>query len=163
MKHLLTILCSLYLAGCAATSSIYPYRAVTGDCDCEVFHTTTNKVDFVYRASYMMRNGIATTIDVEISNRSSDTLSLDLSTVRVFSKNIPYQYNGKFLPMPALHIPPRGNESVRLEGSSVEKKEDWHKIAGERLTVTIQGMRLGNMTLPADSVVFVPVNPKLQR
>jgi hypothetical protein len=39
--------------------------------------------------------------------------------------------------------------------------EDWHKIAGEQLTITVKGVRLAMKELPQQLVTFIPQNPKL--
>ena len=110
-----------------------------------------------------MGDGVFTTIDVEFTNRSSDTLTLGLGTVKVSSRNIPYQYNDKFLPLPPLTIAPHQTEMIQLTGKSLDTEENWHKIAGEQLTLTLQGLRLGSAILPVTTVVFIPENPKLGR
>ena len=164
MKSLFIISCSLLLAGCATTSMMtYPYRAVTNDCNCEEFHTTSGKIAYTYRAYYRMRDGLLTTIEIGIENKNNDTLSLELAHVKVSSRNIPYQYNDKFLPLPPLRIPRGHSENIQLEGKSLDTNDDWNKIAGEQMTVTMQGMRLGDKVLPATSVVFVPFNPRMER
>jgi hypothetical protein len=156
--------CSLMDLNCATTDS-YVYRVVTENCNCTEYRTrdTKHQVDYLFRGSYGMSKGMLTTIDVGLTNRSNDTLSLALGTVRVSSRNIDYQYNDKFLPLPTLNIPPHQSESIHLTGRSIETKEDWNRIAGERLTVTLQGLQLGAVVLPAMTVTFIPENPKLRR
>ena len=108
-----------------------------------------------------MDDGIITSIEMELTNRSNDTLSLDLGTVKLSSRNVSYQYNDKPLPLPPLRIPPIESDIVRFTGSETTGKEDWLKIAGEQLTLTIEGIRLGLKVLPRQVVTFVPENPKM--
>ena len=144
---------------------MYSYRVVNDDCNCEEYHTSDrmNNVDYFFRGHYKMNDGVFTTIDVEFTNRSNDTLALGLGTVKVSSRNISYQYNDKFLPLPLLTIAPHRSEVIQLTGKSLDTEENWHKIAGEQLTLTLQGLRLGSVILPVTTVVFIPENPKLGR
>ncbi len=153
-----------FWAGCSGSLSSYAYRALTDDCDCEEYIITDKPYDVEYRfrAGYKMEKGVVTTIRIEFRNGSKDTLFLDPGVVKISSRNISYQYNNKFLPLPHLVIPPSGSDNVVLTGSDITQEDAWNKIAGERLTITIKSMRLGNKTLSQRAVVFVPVNPKLE-
>ena len=156
--------CSLVCWECATVPS-YDYRAISDGCNCTEFRTSDrrNGVEYLFRGSYSMHDGILTTIDIRFTNHSDDTLSLELGSVRVSSRNIDYQYNNRFLPLPALAIPPRSSETVHLTGKSVQREDNWNQIAGEQLTVTLQGLRIQERVLPATAVVFIPENPKLTR
>ena len=160
------IVCCLISFSCATTrTSSYVYRVINNECNCLEYHTVDkkNKIAYLFRGTYSMNEGMSTTIDIEFTNRSNDTLSLELGAVKVSSRNISYQYNDKFLPLPSLVIPPQHSEVVQLTGKSTDVEENWHKIAGEQLTLTLRGLRLGRMALPETAVVFVPENPKLRR
>lgn len=165
--YVLFILWSFIGLACSSTVNtlMYSYRAVNEDCNCEEYHTRDRKhnVEYSFRAHYKMNDGIFTTIDVGISNRSNDTLILGLGTVKVSSRNISYQYNNKPVPLPSLIILPHDAEDIQLTGKSLEREENWHRIAGERMEVTLQGLRLGNSILPSTTVIFIPENPKLGR
>lgn len=145
--------------------SEYLYRAVTNDCNCEEFRTTDAgaAVEYLFRARYKMNNGILTTIELEVKNGSGDTVFFDHGSVRVSSKNIAYQYNDKFLPLGDLVIPPGDARGIQLTGKDVNEANDWNKIAGERLTVTVRGIRSGMRELRQQSVTFVPENPMIGR
>jgi hypothetical protein len=109
-----------------------------------------------------MDAGIVTTIEIEFTNTShTDTLTFDHSAVKISSRNVAYQYNNKFLPIPLSTILPRRTDHVMMSGREVTGVEDWHKIAGEQLTITVKGIRLAMKELPQQAVTFVPKNPKL--
>ncbi len=163
MKYVLTILCSLFLAGCAAGPTAYPYLASNDNCNCEEYRTTLYNIEYTYRARYRMEKGMSTLIDVEFNNRSDDTLSTEYASVKVSSRNVSYQYNDKFVAMPAIIILPGRSDMMQMEGNSRDTNENWNIIAGEQLTLTTRGIRLGSKMLPEMSVVFIPVNPKVRR
>ena len=48
---------------------------------------------------------------------------------------------------------------MKLTGKEMTDHDDWHKIAGEQLTITIRGMRLAMREVTSQSVTFVPENP----
>ena len=152
----------IVLAGCSTSRIAYPYLAATDNCHCLDFHVHDGKIDYLFHASYRMDDGVLTTVDITFTNRSSrDTLFTGLGSVKVSSRNITYQYNDRFLPLPILTINPRSSNIVHLSGRDISGEDDWHKIAGEQLTVTIKGVRLGDATLRPQEVDFIPENPKL--
>jgi len=151
----------LFISGCS--SSIYSYRVINDDCNCEEYVVYDGEVEYHFRAEYQMNEGVATMIKIEFINKSNELLSLDLAEAKVSSRNISYQYNDKFLPLPSLTIGPHSSDFVKLLGKETESEDDWHKIAGEQLTVTIKGLSLGSKTLKEQHVTFVPVNPKLRK
>jgi hypothetical protein len=154
----------LLLGGCASYRDTYRYLASTDDSRCETFHLRDGAAEYLFRASYRMNDGVLTTIDITFINRSAhDTLSTDLGSVRVSSRNIPYQYNDRFLPLPALTILPKRSDHVTLNGRDISGHDDWTKIAGERLTVSVKGLRLGGTMLGERAVEFVPENPRLHK
>ena len=152
--------------GCPFTPpEMFAYRAVNDECNCQEFKVVDRleKIGYLFRASYAMDDGIVTHIGIEFTNNSRDTLFLERGAIKVASNNFNYQYNNRFLPLPALIIPPNQTDSVRLVGKEIEGKDDWNKIAGEQLRVTIQGLRVGSHDLRPQTVIFVPENPKLRR
>jgi len=160
--------CSVAIAlslieGCAVTEPGYIYRVTTDNCNCEEYHTTDKerRIEFRFSASYRMDHGISTTVKIEFQNNSRDTLFLDQGMVKISSKNISYRYNNKFIPLPFLTIPPGDRDHVDMTGTDVAQTDDWHKIAGERLSITLKSIRHGENILPERTVVFVPVNPKI--
>jgi hypothetical protein len=153
---------ALALAGCtAAAPATFSYLALNDDCRCAVYRMTQEKVAYGFSAVYNMHDGLTTSIQIELVNGSRDTLSLDVASMRVSSRNITYQYNNKFVPLPSMTINPGGRETLHLTGKDIDPADDWHKIAGERLVLTIKGVRLGHRELPLIAVTFVPSNPRL--
>jgi hypothetical protein len=110
-----------------------------------------------------MNHGIITTIEIEFINESEDTLFLEAGTARVSSRNISYQYNNKHVPLPHLVVMPSHSETVKMEGSDISGKDDWNKIAGEQIVVSVQGIRLNDRKIAAQQVTFVPENPMLKQ
>ena len=157
-----TISLAIIAGGCSA-SRTYSYRIITNDCNCEEFRARdrSNKIEYLFRAHYRMQGGIITNIEVEIFNHNRDTLFLDQGSAILSSRNMNYQYNNKMIPLPHLVIEPLRSDVVAMNGSDISGDEDWNKIAGEQLTLTLRGIRLGVKTLSQQTVTFVPENPKL--
>jgi hypothetical protein len=109
-----------------------------------------------------MDKGIITTIEINFVNHSRDTLFFDLAAVKISSKNITYRYNDKFVPLPHLIILPSRSDLVTMSGNDITQRDDWNKIAGEQMAVTLKGLRLGEQILPEQTVTFIPENPKMK-
>jgi hypothetical protein len=156
---------TIVLSGCTTFSGVYPYRAVTGDCACEEYQTTDARVgvQYAFSAEYSVREGVKTRITVVIRNNNRDTLDLSLGYVKVSSRNVPYRYNGRFLPLTIENIPPGQERTLTLSGVVLETKtaDPWHAIAGEELSIMLKGMRIRGKTLAPQTVHFIPTNPKL--
>ncbi len=154
------------VAGCGTATSLYPYRVVNDGCDCTQFRTTDKKVHVSYSVSglYSLGETIRTDITLSIRNDNRDTLDLSLAYVKVSSRNVPYRYNGKFLPVTISHVAPGKERTLSLEGEANDLKgiDPWLAIAGEELTLTIEGMRMNGRQLRTQVIRFVPQNPKLQ-
>jgi hypothetical protein len=133
-------------------------------CQCKEYTTSDKKypVGYRFRATYRMEGGFITSINIRFENRGADTLFLDPGSVMVASKNVEYQYNNKFIPLPDMVIPPGESQELDLDGKEVTNVPSWRKIAGEQLTLTIKGMRLGEKALEKQVVTFVPENPMLR-
>lgn len=144
--------------------STFSYLIQNEDCRCREYSTSDRKFPVRYRfeASYRMEQGFITTIRVSFDNRSADTLFLDPGSLMVASKNIEYQYNNKFIPLPDLVVPPGDSEEINLDGKEVTSTPSWRRIAGEQMTLTLKGMRLGEKILGTQAVTFVPENPLLK-
>jgi len=142
----------------------YTYRVITRDCRCDEYSTldSIDRIEYRFHASYMMDAGILTTIEIDVRNNANETLRFDHATAKVSSRNIAYQYNDRFLPLPDLTILPRNSETITLLGKETTGKDDWHEIAGEQLTITIRGLQLGEKEVKMQSVTFVPENPMMQ-
>src|SRR5712672_2453590 len=135
--HLLPLVLAVVLAGCAPTAHFYTYRVITDNCNCEEYWVADkqNKIGYLFQAHYRMEDGIVTSIDIKFVNNTRETLTLDHGAVRVSSRNFSYQYNDRFIPLPSWSVQPGGSDEVHLSGREVSAKDDWNKIAGERLTV----------------------------
>ncbi|HLF14366.1 MAG TPA: hypothetical protein VI932_05715 [Bacteroidota bacterium] len=142
----------------------FGYLIQNENCKCPEFSSSdrTYPVSYRFEASYRMQEGFFTSIRIRIDNRSADTLFLDPGAVMVSSKNIDYQYNNKFIPLPDMVIPPGDSEDLNLDGKEVTTSPTWRKIAGEQLTLTLKGLRLGEKILGTQAITFVPENPLLK-
>lgn len=149
--------------GCTRT---YPYLVLNEGCHCEEYRIADReaKVTYIVRAEYSMNGAIVTKVRIDFQNNSIDTLYLDLGTVKISSLNITYQYNNKVLPLPSLVIPPRQRNFIELEGRDISPDEnEWHKIAGEQLQLTLSNIRLGAKVLKEQTITFIPHNPYLKK
>jgi hypothetical protein len=142
----------------------FGYLVQNEGCRCEEYTASDKKypVGYTFRATYRMEEGFITSISIRFENRGVDTLHLDPGSVMVASKNVDYQYNNRFIPLPDMVIPPGESEELKLDGKEVTTAPSWRKIAGEQLTLTIKGMRLGEKILDKQVVTFVPENPMLR-
>jgi len=157
---------SVAIAGCATNSGMIPYNVTTRNYSCERFEVKDADVpvSYVFSAWYRVDEAITTRIVVDIINQSQDTLDLSLANVKVSSRNVPYTYNDKFIPIQIHHVPPGEKRSLTFNGESIKRSGDdpWLKIAGEEMVVTLKGMRMRRRTLKSVIVTFVPQNPKLR-
>ena len=158
-----------FVGGCSSvvntpTTDAYPYRAMNDDCSCELFTTADPKVPVRYEfsASYRVDKSIITEIKVVVHNGSSDTLDMSLGSIRVSSRNVPYRYNNKYVPVTIAAVPPHEERTLTLVGSGIgeEPADPWLHIAGEQLVLTIKGLRLRAKELARQTIQFVPSNPK---
>ncbi len=155
--------CALVFAGCGA--SVYPYLATNGDCSCELFRVADERSGVVYSfsATYSLSDVMNTRITVSMQNNSTDTLDLSLAYVRISSRNFPYRYNDKFLPVTVPGVPPGTSRMLTLDGEvdMSDRPDPWTAIAGEELVITLEGMRVNGKQAVTQIVRFVPRNPKL--
>jgi hypothetical protein len=151
--------------GCASAPGMFSYRAMNDGCNCEEYRVADRaaRIGYLFRARYRMEEGIVTSVDIELTNNSSDSLFLDRGAVKVASRNFAYQYNDKFLPLPDMTIPPHRHDVVHLVGREIDGGGDWNKIAGEQLRVTMKGLHLGGEALSPQTAIFIPDNPRLRR
>jgi len=155
------LLMGFALAGCTAT---YPYLVANDKCDCLQYSTKDDSADVLYilSAEYSVDDGVTSRITVQLQNNTRDTLDMSQAYIKVTSRNIPYRYNDKFLP---IHIPfvlPRDKETLVLVGESLlsDSYDPWLSIAGEELLVTLKGLKVGQKELRRLAVRLVPVNPR---
>jgi len=151
-------------AAAPSPETSFSYLAQNEDCRCEEYTASDQNfpVRYRFRATYRMESGFITSLRISFENRGRDTMFLDPGSVMVSSKNINYQYNNKFLPLPDLVILPGDTEDLDLDGKEVTDAPTWKKIAGEQLTLTLKGMRMGEEVLGTQIVTFVPENPMLR-
>jgi hypothetical protein len=155
----------LFLAGCGTSVGVYPYRVMNDDCSCEQFRVADKRasVTYTFSAVYSLDGPMKTKITVSVQNNDPDTLDLSLAYVKVVSRNIPYRYNGKFLPVTITSIPPGDQRTLSLDGEvdHLQQNDPWLAIAGEKLVVTLKGMRIKGKPLAMQTIQFIPKNPKL--
>jgi len=153
----------LFFAACG--TSVYPYLVMDDGCSCEVFRSTDEKTGIVYSFSavYSLNGSMKTRISVSIQNNNPDTLDLSLTHVKISSRNVPYRFNGRFIPITVPNVPPGEERILTLEGEveDLKQPDPWLAIAGEELTVTLRGMRINAIQTATQVVRFVPYNPKL--
>lgn len=157
------VLMMILLCSCSRT---YPYLFTDGGCHCErfVIEERAEGLRYTYMARYSVRDGISTTVSITIENIGHDTLDLSHSYVAVHSRNVPYRYNGRSLPVTIPFVAPGKSETITLEGH-VERsvvRDPWLVIAGEEVVVTLKGMRIKGREIPGRRVTLVPVNPRLE-
>jgi hypothetical protein len=164
-KNLLVILFVVVLAGCSSFNATYPYRVENGDCDCQRYFTMDSrwKVSYAFSAEYSVDEKIVTRIVVDITNETADTLDLSLAHVKINSRNVPYRFNGKFVPLNVQLVLPGGRQTLTLIGEALPRDtgDPWFKMSGEQLVLTLKGMRLKDRKLAQQVVTFVPYNPRL--
>ncbi len=164
MKRVLCLWMAAF-AGCSSLSRVYVYRVLNDGCNCEFYRLTNEKAHVAYSFSgtYSVNGAIVTRLTVSIRNDNKDTLDLSLAYVKVSSRNVPYQYNGKFLPVTIANVPPGEERTLSLRGQAEGIKGDnpWLAIAGEELSLTLKGMRVKGRQLATEVIRFVPHNPKL--
>lgn len=191
MKTLLLVLLTLLLtaiilSGCSSTvrttattagnpgvtapmpdeDDTFDYTASNDDCRCKEYKVVDKMgVEYVFTANYRVDNSVVTKVVIEFRNTSAkDSLRLDPGVVKISSRNVAYQHNDMFLPLPDMRLGPGRSDKLELNGRDVQGGADeWNKIAGEQLTVTIKGMRLGKRTLSQQTVTFVPDNPRMKK
>jgi len=168
-KTAAVIVLGLILGGCSSVlrtpaSGTYPYRAMNDNCSCERFTTADPKVPVRYEfsAAYKVDKMITTEITVVVYNGSPDTLDMSLGAIRVSSRNVPYRYTNKFVPVTIAAVPPHDERTLVLVGSATgeEPADPWLPIAGEELVLTLKGLRLRAKELARQTIQFVPSNPK---
>jgi hypothetical protein len=146
----LSAIVSTLLVGCAPHT--YDFLVTNRDCNCSTYTVKDkeNRITYVFTATYSLDDNMLTTITMKVMNGSNKVLSFNLAHVRVSSERFDYRYNKKFVPFNPLTIGPGEEQEIQLVGQAeVKESDEWLHIAGEKMVVTIRGIR------------FVPVNPKL--
>ena len=147
--------------GESGADRVYPYRATACDCGTYTFRDSSVRVEYRISAEYRMQQGIHTEITCTLVNRTRDTLYFERAAIRVSSRNVRYQYNDKFLPIPWDPLLPQSSATHKITGREVTDASDWNKIAGERLSVSFKGLSLSGRELVPQTVEFIPENPKI--
>ncbi len=158
---LLAVLVLGLLEGCAAR---YAFVMMTGDREvksCTVVDTL-HAITYRYDASYRVGDVVTSRIVLEIVNGGRKELSLGNGRIRITSRNVDYEMNGRFIPLPDIIVGPHSETTLTFTGTGRRRVEEpWRQIAGEQMTVTLRGLLLGGREIPGHEVRFVPVNPKL--
>lgn len=148
-----------------AASDMIPYNAMNENCACEEYKVSDPKrpVHYTFSAGYTIEETITTRILIAVRNETDDTLDMSMGSIKVASRNVPFRYNNKFVPVTINAVPPHEERTLTLVGSPVkaDKKDPWLYIAGEELVLTLRGLRLEGRRLVEQTVRFVPHNPKL--
>jgi hypothetical protein len=158
----LSVAVSMLLVGCAPHT--YYFLVANQDCNCSTYTVKDkeNRITYMFTATYSLDDNMLTTITMRVMNGSDKDLSFNLARVRVSSERFDYRYNNKFVPFNPLAIGPGEKQEIQLVGQAeVKDNDEWLRIAGEKMTVTIRGIRLGDKELQIEDLEFVPVNPKL--
>jgi len=145
-------------------TSSYPYLVLTDNCNCEryVHRDPEHKLEVEVSGTYHVKDRVFSSITISFRNQSRDTLSLRQAYLKGTSENVRYQFNGRFQPMPYVLVPPGTDYTLKLEGADTgDMDEPWHKIAGERVTLEMRGLLLGQEVLAPILVTLVPTNPRL--
>ncbi len=150
------------LGGCSHT---YPYRISNEGCACREFVSadSTHHVTYRYSARYTVGGGIRTEIDLVILNTGPDTLWLADAFVKIASRNIPYPENDRYLRVGVRFVPPHGQRTLTMKGEyALQNGEDpWLRVAGEEVTVMMEGQTMNGGRLAKQEVQLVPENPYL--
>ena len=159
------------MAGCAsspeaarAPSRGIAYRVTTDNCQCERYTMKDRSLPVQYEvaAAYEIEGEFITRINVTVFNRGTEMVDFTDAYARVTSRNVPFQYNKKFVPLTAEPVAPQGERTIELVGRAAPRTSDpWLAVAGEELVLTVKGIKYGSRTLAEQSVSFVPRNPKL--
>ncbi len=141
-----------------------PYNILNDSCMCEEYTAKDPKLPVTYKftAHYEVKDRVTTRIELTLENNGNDTLRTSMGYVRVTSRNVAYQYNDKFVPLPMEPIPPHDKRTLTLAGTAVKSNNEdpWVDMAGEQLVVTVKGLRLGKRRLAEQNVTFIPQNPR---
>lgn len=165
INKLLSISCLIaVIASANGCTSRYPFILMVDD---RVVRTQTiedaaNGVSYRYDASYTVKSHVSSRIILIIMNKNRGTLSLGSGRIRITSRNIDYEMNDRFLPLPAVDIEPHGRYELTFRGTGRSLvDEPWQLIAGEQMVVTLRGLLLDGKEIPGHAVHLIPVNPKL--
>jgi hypothetical protein len=159
------IVLALHAFACIPSVTTYSYRVTTASCNCSEYKVLDRDahVGYTFKAAYRVHDALTTIVTIEFTNHSKETLMLDPGSAMVSSKTVGYEYNAKFVPLPQLTVAPGKSEEITLTGTdAAPSKDEWNKIAGEELTLTIKDIQLGGRTIAQQSVKFVPENPHLK-
>lgn len=148
----------------AACSSTHPYLVTTENCFCEEFTYRDERANFTVEvtARYEVRERVTSIVELTFRNMGRDTLDLRQAFVKGTAKNVRYQFNNRFQPLPYVAVPPGESYSMVMEGSDTEIVADpWHKIAGEHVTIELRGLMTGLRRVDPVVLTLIPRNPKL--
>ena len=148
----------------AACSSTHPYLVTTDNCFCEEFTYRDEGANFTVEvaARYEVGERVTSIIELTFRNMGSDTLDLRQAFVKGTAKNVRYQFNNRFQPLPYVAVPPGESYTMVMEGGDTEIVADpWHKIAGEQVRIELRGLMMGLRRVDPVVITMIPRNPKL--
>jgi hypothetical protein len=155
----------LLISGCMQYAGYHPYLVTNDGCRCEHYqvHDAGESIRYTVSGVYEVDGGISTHITIKIQNMSADTLDFSLAYVRISSRNIPYRYNEKSLPVTVPPAAPGEVRTITLQGQAMQTGDEdpWLRIAGEELVLRLKGVRIGERELSEQVFLLVPVNPRL--
>jgi hypothetical protein len=141
------------------------YLATTNNCNCSVYvwQDPHSRVRYEVKAKYAIADEFSTRIELGVRNEGNADVNLDDAYFRIDSRNVPFRYNNMMLPLSGgKTIGPRSEQTFDLVGTAKAQVPSlWHLVAGEQLTLTVTGLRIGGKQLDQFVVTFIPRNPKL--
>lgn len=151
---------ALFLAACSST---HPYLVTNENCFCEEYTYRDEQAKFSVdvKAVYEVGDQVTSIVELRFRNHAGDTLDLRQTFIRGTSKNVRYQFNDRFQPLPHVAVPPGRSYTMVMQGSDTEVvAEPWHKIAGEQVTIELRGMLVGGKPVNPVVLIMIPRNPK---
>jgi hypothetical protein len=150
---------------CAGCSHTYPYLATDEGCQCEEYTRSDRDAHLTYHvaATYAVGSGIITDLRVEMANGGIDTVDASGAFIKVTSHNVPYEYNGRYISVGIHRIPPGEIRTLTLRGeyTGTHGENLWLRIAGEELSIVLDGFTAGDRRISRQEFHFIPRNPYL--
>ncbi|MEX2090091.1 MAG: hypothetical protein WEB62_09970 [Bacteroidota bacterium] len=147
----------------AACTSSNPYLVTTENCFCEEFTYRDERANFTVevKATYEVHERVTSVVELKFGNGGKDTLDLRQGFIKGTAKNVRYQFNDRFQPLPHVVVPPGTSYTMVMQGSDTELvAEPWHKIAGEQVTIELRGIQMGSKPVNPVVITMIPRNPK---
>ncbi len=153
---------SWMLSGCSHT---YPYLVTDEGCQCEEYTRNDMDAHLTYHvaATYAVGSGIVSDVRVEMTNDGIDTIDASAAFIKVTSHNVPYEYNDRYIPVGIHRIFPGEHRTLTLRGeyTGTHGENLWLRIAGEELSIALEGFTAGDRRISRQEFRFIPRNPYL--